>query len=235
MERKKILVKLTGNLLEHTAQGVDTSSLKSIALQIKKLSTSISFGIVVGGGNIFRGSLQSKHSGISEQTGHLVGMIATMMNGLIVQDVFEQAGIETTLFTAVPCDPVGILPSPQALNKAFKQQKCLIFVGGTGNPYFSTDTTAVIRALQMEATELWKGTKVDGIYSEDPLKNPHAQLLKRVRYKEALDENLTIMDSAAYALAEVHSLPLRIFNIFIENALIEAAHNKEFGSTICQA
>jgi uridylate kinase len=234
MEQRRILIKLTGNLLKHTAQGVDTSHLKSIAWQVKKLSDSMSFGIVVGGGKLFRGSEQSDQAGISQQTGHLVGMIATMINGLIVQDVFEQTGIETALFSAIPCDLVGVIPSPQALSQARKEKRCLIFVGGTGNPYFSTDTSAVVRALQMEAHELWKGTKVDGIYSEDPLKNPAAELIKHISYKKALDENLTIMDSASYALAEEHNLPLRIFNIFIENALIEAAYNKEFGSIIGQ-
>ena len=170
MERRRIIVKLTGNLIEQTAQGLDTSSIKALASQIKQLSDSITFGIVVGGGNFFRGSLQSTYSAIGEQTGHLVGMLATMMNGLIVQDIFEQAGIPTTLFSAVPCDLVGLPLSPQGLQKALKEKRCLIFAGGTGTPFLSTDTTAVIRSLQIDAMELWKGTKVDGVYSDDPFR-----------------------------------------------------------------
>jgi uridylate kinase len=229
MEPKRILVKLTGDLI---GQGDDSVPLQNIARQIKKLSNSFSFGIVIGGGNFFRGSLQSKDAGISELTGHTVGMLATMMNGLIVQDIFEQAQIETTLFSAVPCDLVGTVASPQAISRAFSEKRCLIFAGGTGNPFFSTDTTAVVRALQIEAKELWKGTKVDGIYSEDPIKNPEAKLIKEISYKDVLEKNLAVMDSAAYALAEVHRLPLRIFNIFVDNALVDAAYDEEFGSTI---
>ncbi len=234
MERRRIIVKLTGNLIEQTAQGLDTSAIKEIASQVKQLSDSITFGIVIGGGNFFRGSLQSSYSSIGEQTGHLVGMLATMMNGLMVQDIFEQMGIKTTLFSAVPCDLVGLPLSPQALSKALREKSCLIFAGGTGSPFFSTDTTAVVRALQIDAVELWKGTKVDGVYSDDPLKNPQAHLLKKLTYHDALEKKLSIMDAAAYTLAEAHALPIRIFNIFTENALIKAANTQEFGSTIGQ-
>lgn len=234
MERTRILLKLTGNLLEQTSQGIDTTSMKKLAQQIKHLQDTITFGVVVGGGNFFRGARQSAQSGIREQTGHAVGMLATMMNGLIIQDIFEQENIKTTLFTAVPCDFVGSSPSPQALTNALENHHCLIFSGGTGNPYFSTDTTAVVRALQMGAVELWKGTNVDGVYSDDPIKNPSAEHIKRLSYKDALFKKLSIMDATAYSLAEAHTLPLRIFNIFTENALIHAAHNKEFGSTIDQ-
>jgi len=234
MERKRVLLKLTGNLLEHTAQGIDTLYMKKLAQQIKKLSETISFGIVIGGGNFFRGSKQSVQSGIKEQTGHTIGMVATMMNGLIVQDIFEQEGIPNTLFSAISCDFIGVAPSYHAILNTIKNHQCPVFSGGTGNPYVSTDTAAVIRALQMEASELWKGTKIDGVYNDDPVKNPAAKLIKRLTPREALEKKLSIMDAAAFSLAETHNLPLRVFNIFADNALIEAAHNKDYGSTIDQ-
>ena len=230
--RKKIILKLTGELLRHTDRGFDASALENIAGQIKQLSSSYTFGIVTGGGNFFRGSQQSPEIGISLQTGHYVGMLATMMNGLIIQDIFEHAGIATTLFSAVPCDTIGLPLSPQAIRTALESDRCLLFAGGMGNPFLSTDTTAVIRALQIGATELWKGTKVDGVYSEDPLKNPQAQRLAKTTYKKALHDDLHIMDAAAFALADPHNLIIRIFNIFHENALLKAAHEKDFGSTI---
>ncbi len=232
MQQKTIIVKLTGNLIEQTDHGLDATYLEALAAQVKQLSETITFGIVMGGGNFFRGAVQSKEVHISEQTGHTVGMLATMMNGLILQDIFEQAGINTTLFSALPCETVGLPLSPQGLRSALRQKRCLIFSGGTGNPFFSTDTTAVVRALQIGATEIWKGTKVDGIYTDDPKKNPQAQMIKRLSYKEALEKNLHIMDAAAFALAEPHNLVLRVFNIFTDNALIKAATDTEFGSTV---
>ncbi len=221
----KILLKLTGNILDK-----GPGPLENIAAQIKQLDHT--FGIVIGGGNFFRGARQSSALHISEQTGHTVGMLATMMNGLIVQDILEQAGVSTTLFSAVSCPSVGLPLSPQALNKALKESRCLIFSGGTGNPFVSTDTTAVIRALQMDAQQIWKATKVDGVYSADPQKEPSAKLIKKLTYKQALDDNLDVMDATAFTLAQEHNLDLRVFNIFSNNALIQAANDPEFGSTL---
>ena len=232
MQRNTIIVKLTGNLIEDTPQGLDASRLESLASQIKELSSSLTFGIVMGGGNFFRGAKQSKEVHISAQTGHTVGMLATMMNGLIIQDIFEQAGIETTLFSAVPCETVGLPLSPQNIRSALQKRRCLIFSGGTGNPYFSTDTTAVVRALQIGADTIIKGTKVDGVYSEDPHKNPQAELLKSLSYKEALEKNIQVMDQTAITLAQDHSITLRVCNIFTDNALIKAVNEADFGSTI---
>ncbi len=220
-----ILLKLTGNILDN-----GPAPLENIAAQIKQLDST--FGIVIGGGNFFRGARQSSDLHISEQTGHTVGMLATLMNGLIVQDIFEQADIPTTLFSAIPCPTVGLPLSPQAIRKALKESRCLIFSGGTGNPFVSTDTTAVIRALQINAHQIWKATKVDGIYSADPHKEPSANLIKKLTYKQALDDNLRVMDATAFTLAHEHNLELRVFNIFSDNALIQVANDPEFGSTL---
>lgn len=229
---KTILLKLTGSLIKQTANGLDASPLLSIARQIKQLQDSVTFGVVIGGSNFFNGTIQSPQVNIATQTGHTVGMIATLMNGLIAQDIFEQEGINTVLFSAFECSLVGIPVSPQAIREAQKNNICMIFAGGTGNPYFSTDTTAIVRALQINAQHVWKGTKVEGIYSDDPHKNPAARLLSRVSFKEALENNLGIMDSAAFSLAANNNLTIRIVNIFAENALIRTNDDPNFGSTL---
>ncbi len=231
---KTVIIKLTGEVIERTTQGLRATAVQSLAPQIKKLKDSHIFGIVIGGGNFFRGAQQSSQVQVAPQTGHTVGMLATMMNGLIVQDIFEQAGIKTTLFSALPCSSVGLPISPQGLREAKNAGRCMIFSGGTGNPFFSTDTTAVVRALEIDATELWKGTKVDGVYSADPAKNPAAKLVKHLTYRQVLDGDIHVMDSAAFALAEPYNLVLRIFNIFADDALIKAAQDPDFGSTIVQ-
>ncbi len=220
-----ILLKLTGNVLDE-----GPTLLENIVTQIKQLDAT--FGIVIGGGNFFRGARQSAALHISEQTGHSVGMLATMMNGLIVQDIFEQAGIATTLFSALTCPSVALPLSPQAIRNALSQSRCVIFSGGTGNPYVSTDTTAVIRALQINASQLWKATKVDGVYTADPNKDPNAQRLPSLTYQQALDQHLGVMDATAFALAQEHKLELKVFNIFSDNALIQVAKDPSFGSTL---
>ncbi len=222
----RILLKLTGNILDD-----GPTLLENIAAQLQQLED-YTFGIVIGGGNFFRGARQSKKLHITEQTGHSVGMLATLMNGLIIQDIFEHAGISTTLFSAIVCPEVGLSISPQGLQRALKESRCLIFGGGTGSPYFSTDTSAVIRALQIQASSLWKATKVDGIYSADPYEDPSAKMLKHVSYHQAREKDLGIMDATAFVLAQEHNLPIRVFNIFSDNALIHAAKDPAYGSLV---
>lgn len=228
--RITIVLKLTGETLKHTPTGLDTSLLEDIARQIKTLSASHQFGIVMGGGNFFRGA--QNETQISVHVGHYVGMLATMMNGLIIQDVFERAGIRTALFSALTCEEVGFVLSPQAIAQKRQDKDCLIFSGGTGNPYFTTDTTAVVRTLQLNAQEFWKGTKVDGVYITDPLKDPSAKIVKKLTYQEALTKRLAIMDLSAYALAEQYKVRTRVFDIFTQDALLKAASTPTFGSII---
>jgi uridylate kinase len=228
--RRNILLKLTGESITTTATGLNGDLVRSLAKQIKQLPE-FCFSIVMGGGNFFRGAQQAQELSISPGVSHYVGMLATVMNGLIVQEIFEQAGIETALFCALSMPEIGQDISAQALKKAQKKGACLIFTGGTGNPYVTTDTTAVIRALQVGAHELWKGTKVPGVYTDDPQKNPQATLIPTLSYKEALEKELHIMDLAAFALAQEHNLPIRIFTIFSQDALIDAAYHN-FGSVI---
>lgn len=231
VSRTIIVLKLTGEIIRHSQEGIDASLLEDIARQVKELRSTHQFGIVMGGGNFFRGARQGA---VSPQVGHYVGMLATMMNGLIIQDIFERMGISTVLFSALACEEVAYSLSPQSVAQGIKEKDCLIFAGGTGNPYFTTDTTAVLRTLQLNAAELWKGTKVDGIYLADPQKDPAAQLVKVMTYQDILNRRLEVMDLSAFALAEQHNVRTRIFNIFTKNALIQAAKTPTFGSTIVE-
>ncbi|MBA3752054.1 UMP kinase [Candidatus Dependentiae bacterium] len=230
--KKTVLLKITGEILPHTDQGLDGTLLRTIASQLKELSTDYQFGIVMGAGNFFRGAHPGKDLPISANVSHSVGMLATLMNGLIIQDIFELYDIKTHLFTATQNETIGDRISPQALRKAAQEKDCLIFAGGSGNPYFTTDTTAVLRALQIGACEVWKGTNVEGVYSSDPHKNKDAHLLTQVCYEDAIRNRYAVMDLSAFTLAEQHKMPLRIFNVFKENALLYASKNPSYGSRI---
>ncbi len=233
MGKKRILLKLTGEILfARDKSALSATKLNQVIDQIKKLASTHQFGIVVGGGNFFRGRQHGKKLGMTASVGHQVGMLATMMNGLILKDLFEQRNMHTSLFCAIPCPEIGAPTSQQAILSAMKREDMMVFTGGTGNPFFTTDTNAVLRGLQIEADEVWKGTSVDGVYDADPAKNSDAKLLREVTYKQALDMKLGIMDATAFALAGEHKQIIRVFNIFKKDALINAAKKKDFGSII---
>jgi uridylate kinase len=232
--RSTILLKVTGEIFTDAATSMPTSVLaRSLARQIKKLADTHHFGIVIGGGNFFRGSRHGTALGLNASVGHQIGMLATMMNGLTLKDLFEQEGLPCTLFCAVPSAQVGTAISHQTITEARAAGHYMIFTGGTGNPFFTTDTTAVLRGLQIQADEIWKGTLVDGIFSADPKKDPYAAYIPHISYEKALFDNLGILDATAITLAREHALPIRVFNIFKENALLNAALAADFGSRIC--
>jgi uridylate kinase len=232
-ERKKVLLKITGEIFKDQADGqLSSTRVRSLAQQIKTLRDTFSFSIVIGGGCFFRGSQQGVQLGISSPLAHQVGMLATVMNGLILQDLCAQEGLETTVLCATPVPGVGDLICPQAIYQAQARNTVIIFTGGTGAPFLTTDTTAVIRALQCGAQEVWKGTGVDGVYEQDPRVYRNACLLKEVSLKQAINDHIGIMDATAYALALQHGMMLRVFNIFADQALISAAQSDDFGSII---
>lgn len=233
MQKKTILLKITGEVLTPpNSQQLDATKIIDLAQQIKQLSDSHYFGIVIGGGNFFRGTKQGTALGITPAVGHQVGMLATMMNGLIVKDLFEKEGLASSLFCAIPAPEIGAPISDQAIKSALAKGHCVIFSGGTGNPFFSTDTTAILRGLQLEADEVWKATGADGIYDTDPATNSNAQLLRTVSYARMLRDRLGIMDSSAIALAQQHNLKIRVFNVFEPDALLQATKDESFGSTV---
>lgn len=231
--RNIVLLKLTGEiLLNRSDNALASDHVRAIIQQIKELNGTYYFGIVIGGGNFFRGSKHGTRLGITPSVGHQIGMLATMMNGLIIKDLFDQEGVPASLFSAVPSPEIGAPISEQGIKAALAKGHCIIFSGGTGNPFFSTDTTAIVRALQIRAGQVWKGTNIDGIYSANPHQEKNAHLIKQISYDEMLTKNLTIMDAPAIALAKVHKLPIRVFDIFTKNALLTAAADGSFGSTV---
>jgi len=231
--KKRILLKITGEaFLAPSDQTLSATLINSLVAQIKQLSATHQFGLVVGGGNFFRGRIHGPRLGMTPSVAHQVGMLSTMMNGLILKDLLEQHGLNTAIFSAITCPQVGSPVSQQAIDAAVADGQTTIFTGGTGNPFFTTDTTAVLRGLQIVADQIWKGTKVDGIYTADPIKDKTAQRLPRVTYTQALDMQLKIMDSTALALAQAHHQTIRVFDIFSEHALLHAAEDNNFGSII---
>lgn len=224
--KKKILLKLSGS----TFESADT--INELASQIKKLQSSHLFGIVIGGGNFFHGKQDGKKLGLTPSVGHHVGMVGTIMNGLILKDLFEKQNLNVSLFSSIVCPSLAKPTQPEAIDLAVKNEQIIIFSGGTALPFFTTDTNAIVRALQIGAKEVWKATDVKGVYDNNPKKNPDAKLINQMSYSEALEKKIEVMDSTAFTLAATHKLTIRIFNIFSKDALIKAAENSAFGSKV---
>lgn len=229
---KTVLLKISGELFTSTNNQFNKQLIESIIAQINELRKNITFGFVIGGGNFFRGLHQGKDLELRQATADMVGMLGTVMNGIMLQEFFEKAGIKTRLFSALEIPEAAESVRQTLIDDALAKNECIIFSGGTGLPYFSTDTTAIIRALQIGAHEVWKATKVDYVYADDPMTNPDTEPLKRLTYQEALNRNLRVMDRSALVLAQEHSISLRVFNLFSKNSLINVAQDKNFGSTI---
>lgn len=233
MNKKRILLKVTGEaFLAKDGKTLCADTLNALIAQIKELKNSHQFGIVVGGGNFFRGAKEGKILGMTPSSAHQVGILATMMNGIILKNLLELHEVKTTIFCAVECPTAGTPISQAGIASSLSKDNTMIFTGGTGNPFFTTDTNAILRGLQIEAHEIWKGTNVNGVYDKDPNRHADAQLLPHVTYRFALNNHLGIMDPSSFALAEQYQQTVRIFNIFEKNALIKAAQDQSFGSTI---
>lgn len=211
---KRILLKLSGEaLMGDKGFGHDTNIIETIAKDIKEvIDSGLEVSVVVGGGNIYRGS-SATILGIDKASGDYIGMLATIMNALILQGVLEKVGITTRVLSAIPmtsiCEPYIRRRAKRHLEKG----RVVIFAAGSGNPFFTTDTASVLRAIEMNCDILLKGTQVDGIYSADPKKDPTAQRFETITYSEVLQNNLNIMDMAAIALAKDNNLPIRVFSI----------------------
>lgn len=228
-----ILLKITGEILCIPGSSTFTDLyIRAIAKQIKKFSDKYQLGIVMGGGNIFRGSVQGAQIKTRPVVSHYAGMLATVINALLCKDIFEQEGIDTLVLTAIECPAVAQTLSQFAIDQALRQKQCIIFAGGSGSPFFTTDTTAVVRGLQMGASFFWKGTKVAGVYTKDPLIYKDAQLIKQLSYTQALNEHIEIIDRTALLLAQEKKLVTRVFSLWEPDALIRAAEDEQFGSVL---
>jgi len=233
MTKKSILLKLTGTIfIDHKTKEFAKPFIDQVIEQIKQLSQKYQLSIVIGGGNFFRGSRDNGTLQLRPTIAHTVGLIGTTMNGLILYDLLHNQKVESSLLCALACPIAGKPISQPIIDDALIQHKIIIFSGGTGNPYISTDTNAIIRAQQIGATELWKATDVDGVYTADPQKNRKARLIKKLTYHEAIKKDLQFMDQTALSLAKQTTITTRVFNIFSDNALLKVAKNKNFGSMI---
>jgi len=233
MNRIHILLKLSGTILQNKqTKEFDATLVSHIADQLKKLSLTHLFSIVIGGGNLFRGSDQSSLLHIDPEAGHSIGMLATLLNGTLLKELFSKKKIDACILHAVSAGRLAESISIEKINCAIEHNTIIIFTGGTGNPFFTTDTAAIVRALQVKADEVWKGTDIDGIYSKDPAKYADATIIKSLTYEQALQKNIHIMDQTAFAMAKEYQVPIRVFDIFEKDSLLQAADNSTFGSIV---
>jgi len=230
----RIVLKLSGEALREpgSTDNISPQIVRSIALQIKEVrELGVEIAVVVGGGNIMRGATAS-HRGMNRTTADYMGMLATVMNGLALQSELESLGVLTRVHTAIEMKNVA---EPFILRRALlqlEQEHVVIFVAGTGNPYFSTDTTAALRASEIEADVILKATKVDGIYDSDPKKNPNAVKYDRITYVDALTQRLQIMDSTAFSLCMDNRVPIIVFDMMKPHNIKNVVLGKKVGTLV---
>jgi len=219
---KRILLKLSGEVLGNSVSGecIDPLILASMARRVSEIvKLGVEVGIVLGGGNIFRG-LSGESKGVDRTTGDYMGMLATIINGLAMQNALEQLGLDTRVQTAIEMREVAEPFIKRKAVRHLEKGRVVIFAGGTGNPYFSTDSAAALRANEIGANVLLKATKVDGIYTADPKLDASAIRLDRVSFEDVLHQRLKVMDSAAFALCMENDIPIIVFDFFDETALL---------------
>ena len=218
---KRILLKLSGEVLGNREAGdcIDPEILASMARRVANIAgMGVEIGIVLGGGNIFRG-LSGQSKGVDRTIGDYMGMLATIINGLAMQNALEQIGLDTRVQTAIEMREVAEPFIKRKAVRHLEKGRVVIFAGGTGNPYFSTDSAAALRASEIGADVLLKATKVDGVYTANPSEDPDAKRLNEVSYEDALTKRYKVMDSAAFALCMENDIPIVVFDFFDEDAL----------------
>jgi uridylate kinase len=230
---KRILLKLSGEALAgETGIGIDTGALRGMAAQVKEVrDLGVEVVVVIGGGNIFRGITGSK-AGVERATGDYMGMLATIINALALQDALEKMGVETRVQSAITMHQVAEAFIRRRAVRHLEKSRVVIFGGGTGNPYFSTDTAAALRANEIGADVILKATKVDGIYDSDPLTNAKAKRYTRLSYLEALQKQLKVMDATAFSLCMDNHMPIIVFDIFKEHNLKRVVMGEKVGTLV---
>ncbi|MBN1269758.1 MAG: UMP kinase [Kiritimatiellae bacterium] len=231
---KRVLLKLSGEAFQGPEESLDPKVINSIVTQIKRArELGIELAIVVGGGNIFRG-LPGQGCGIDRTTGDYMGMLATIINSLALQSALEAQEVDTRVLTAIEMPAVAEAMIRRRAIRHLEKGRVVILAAGTGNPYFTTDTAAALRASEIKADILMKGTKVDGIYSDDPLKVPDAKRYERITYAEALGQQLKIMDAAAFSLCMENNIPIVVFNFFKEDEILRVLRGEPVGTLVHQ-
>ena len=229
----RVLLKLSGEaLMADRTHGIDPDRLNDYieeVIEISRLGTQV--GIVIGGGNIFRG-ISGVEAGFDRVKGDYMGMMATVINGLALQSAFESKGAKARLFTAIRIEPVAEFYYKPKVIEALENNEIVIFSGGTGNPYFTTDTASTLRAVEMEADVMLKGTRVDGVYTADPEKDPSAQKYEELTFNEALNKELRILDLTAFTMCKENNLPIIVFNMNEKGNLKKLISGEKVGTLV---
>ena len=231
----RVLLKLSGEILSgEKGFGIDLGKASFLAKEVKSIHTlGVSIGMIIGAGNIFRG-LQASDRGMDRVTGDYLGMLATIMNAISVQDALEQEGCETRTLSAINITQIA---EPYIRRRALRhldKGRIVIVSGGTGNPFFTTDSAAALRAKELNAEIVIKGTKVDGVYNQDPIKNPSAIKYDQLSYDKVLDDNLRVMDLTAITLCKENNIPIQVFNIKEPGTLKELILGGKIGTLVSE-
>jgi len=233
MQYKRILLKLSGEaLMGQQNYGIDSSRLKEYALEIKKVQEeNVEIAIVIGGGNIFRG-LAAAGQGMDRVQGDHMGMLATVINALALQSALENEDVSTRVQTAIKIDEVAEPFIRRRAIRHLEKGRVVIFGAGTGNPYFTTDSAAVLRAIEIDADVILKGTRVDGIYNADPEKDEHAKKYNNITFEDVLSKGLKVMDTTAFTLSQENNLPIVVFDMNTKNNLFKVVSGEPIGTTV---
>ena len=229
----RILLKLSGEaLLGEKTFGIDRTFTDYLAVEIKAVAAlGVQVGVVVGGGNIFRG-VSDAAAGMDRVSADHMGMLATIINALALQDALERAGVQTRVLSAIEMREVAEPFIRRRAIRHMEKKRVVIFAGGTGNPYFSTDTAAALRAMEIKAEVVFKGTKVDGIYDSDPLKNPKAKKFDRLTYLDVLKKDLKVMDATAISLCKDNKLPIIVYDLKAAGTLRRIVQGEKVGTMV---
>jgi len=232
---RRVVLKLSGESFARQGErGISMEEVLHIAKQtVRAAARGVQLAVVIGGGNILRGaSFTAGNSGVQQSTGHSMGMLATVINGLALQDALEGLGVQTRLMTAIRMDGVAEPYIRRRAKRHLEKGRIVILAAGTGSPFVTTDTAAAQRALELEADILMKATRVDGVYSDDPEKNPHAMLYRDLTYQQVLEQNLRVMDATAISLCMEHAMPILVFNYRREGNIERAVSGERIGTLV---
>ena len=233
MKYNRILLKLSGeSLMGDQNYGIDSARLSDYASEIKQIvDKGIQVAVVIGGGNIYRG-IQSEGAGFDRVQGDYMGMLATIINGMALQSALESIDVQTRLLTAIRMEQVAEPYIRRKATRHLSKNRVVIFGGGTGNPYFTTDTAATLRAIEINADIIAKGTRVDGVYTSDPEKDESAQKIEQISIDEVYNKNLSVMDMTAFTLCKENKLPIIVFDINELDNLSKLAKGEKIGTFI---
>ncbi len=230
---RRVMLKLSGEVLAGSAgQGLDPAVIRTIATEIKEVvDMGVEVAVVIGGGNIFRGTTGGG-MGMERATADYMGMLATILNGMALQNFLEQIGVVTRLQSAIEMRQLAESYIRRRAIRHLEKKRVVIFAGGTGNPYFSTDTAAALRATEIGAQIILKGTKVDGVFEQDPMTFPKAKKFDRLTYREVIEKNLKVMDATAVTLCMDHNVPIIVFNVKEKGNIRRVIQGERLGTVV---